>query len=347
MQTAEFVQRVEREMSELGSERAIAKQGDQFAVWFGVEILGFEVGLVAERLHIGGSGDEKSDLAVAEEDVPIRILAQCKFSNGGSGHYNKDEVEEVLTARRRALEFPTLGHQKRQEFSIKYKAAEQKPERLLSVGFGNFTPEAFEYAVANKVVIYDLERIFQEWLTRRDPARLPIPKLVSIPAKEDSLITRGKEPHRTFITTMSTKMLHKMVQEHGLGLFSENFRYKLPSSARSDAIAMATKSTLENEPERFLDRNNGLTFVGEHVNWDAKVLQVVTPQIVNGCQTSYAIHEWYEQRLKANQALDHLPEGEVTVKVIEAGSEDTRKIAEATNRQNPISARDLHSNSED
>jgi hypothetical protein len=347
METSEFAQRVEKEMSELGAERAIANQGNQFAIWFGIEILGFDAGLVAERLHIGGSGDEKIDLGVAEQDVPIRILAQCKFSSNGSDIYNKDTVEEVLTARRRALEFPSLGHQKRQEFCTRYKAAEQKPERLLCVGFGNFTRDAFDYAVAYKVVIYDLNRILQEWLTRRDPARLPVPKYISIPAPKDSLIMRGKEPHRTVITTMPTKLLYKLVQEHGLGLFSENFRYKLPSSARSDDIAIATKATLESEPNRFLERNNGLTFIGESVTWDSNVVHVVGPQIVNGCQTSYAIHEWYEQRLSGNQCLDDLPEGEVTAKVIEAGSENARKIAEATNRQNPISARDLDSNSED
>jgi hypothetical protein len=347
MQTEEFTKRVEMEMAELGSERAISNQGDQFAVWFGVEILGFDVGLVAERLHIGASGDEKIDLGIAEEDVPIRILTQCKFSGGGSGTYNKDEVEEVLTARKRALDFPDLGNQRRQEFCARYRAAEQKPERLLCVGFGAFTPDAFDYAVAHKVVIYDLERILHEWLTRRDPARVQLPKLVSIQAASDSLITRGREPRRTFITTMSTKSLYRMVQEYGLGLFSENFRYKLPSSARSDAIAIATKSTLENEPGRFLERNNGLTFIGERIDWDTRAVHIVGPQIVNGCQTSYAIHEWYEQRLRANQALDDLAEGEVAVKIIEATSEDARKIAEATNRQNPISARDLQSNSED
>lgn len=346
MDTSGFVERVEREMSELGSERAMANLGDQFAVWFGSEILGFEVGLVAEQLHIGASGDEKSDLGIAEEDVPIRIIAQCKFSKFGAGKFNKDTVDEVKNARDRAISIPTMGNQKRQEFSARFNASEQKPERLLCVGFGSFTPEAFEYAVANKIIIYDLHRIHQEWLTLRDPARLSMPKLVSIPADKESLITRGKEPSRTFITTMSTKTLYKMVEEFGLGLFSENFRYKLPSSARSDAIALKTKETLEKEPERFLERNNGLTFVCEHAHWDLKTIQAVAPQIVNGCQTSYAIHEWYQQRLSANQSLDDLTEGEVTVKVIEAGSDNALKIAEATNRQNPISARDLHSNLE-
>jgi len=347
MQKADFVKRVETEMAEIGSERAILNEGDQFAVWCGTELLGFEVGLVAERLHIGGSGDEKIDLGVAEEDVPIRILAQCKFSAGGAAQYSKDEVEEVLTGRKRALEFPTLGSQKRQEFTVRYKAAEQKPERLLCIGLGRFTPEAFDYAVSTRVVIYDIDRIYEEWLTRRDPARLSMPKLVSIPADKESLISRGKEPRRTFITTISSKNLYKLVDEHGLGLFSENFRYKLPSSARSDAIALATKATLETEPHRFLERNNGLTFVGERVDWDSKILQIVNPQIVNGCQTSYAIHEWYKQRLSANHSLEELPEGEIAVKIIEARSEDARKIAEATNRQNPISARDLHATSGD
>jgi len=194
MDSAQFVQRVEREMQDLGSERAVVNQGDQFAIWFGKEILGFEEGLVAERLHIGGSGDEKVDLGIAEDDIPIRILAQCKFSSGG-GRYNKDEIEEVITARKRVLEFSEMGNQRRRDFSFRYRSAEQKPERLLCIGFGTFTPESFDYAIEHGIVIYDLKKIFNEWLTRKDPARLPIPRLVSIPSSTAARIERGKEPH--------------------------------------------------------------------------------------------------------------------------------------------------------
>ena len=332
-------------MAEIGAERAISDPGDQFAVWFCTEILGFDLGLVAERLHVGGSGDEKIDLGVAEDDVPLRIVAQCKYSAGGSGQYNKNDIEEVITARKRATQYPSLGNSRRQEFCKRYNAAKEKPERLLLAGFGSVVRDAFDYAVDNGVVVYDLDRIHREWLTRHDPARLPEPKLLPIPAQRDSIIVRGKQPRRTFVTTLSTKTLYEMIDEHGLGLFSENFRYKLPSSARSDTIADAIKKTLEKEPAKLLERNNGLTFVGERVDWKEKTLELIQPQIVNGCQTSYAIHEWYEQRIRAGQHLEELPGGELNVKIVEEASPDERrKIAEATNRQNPITSRDLRAN---
>jgi len=340
-----FVAKVESQMAEIGDERTVSGKGDQFAIWFGTEILGFDLGLVAERLHVGGSGDEKIDLGVAEDDVPIRIIAQCKYSVGGTGTFNKDQVEEVLTARRRAIEYPTLGSTARQEFCKRYHSAKQKPERLLCVGFGGFVEEAFDYATGNNVVVYDLDRIWKEWLSRRDPARLPKPKLVTIPASRDAVIARGSSPRRTLVTSLSTKTLHEIIKQHGLGLFSENFRYKLPSSARSDAISEAIKKTLESQAERLLERNNGLTFVGERVDWKSDAIDIVDPQIVNGCQTSYAIHEWYDQRIRAGQVIEELPGGELAIKVVETTDpEEARKIAEATNRQNPITSRDLRAN---
>jgi len=331
-------------MAEIGAERAIADEGNQFAIWFGEEILGFELGLVAEKLHIGASGDHKIDLGIAEDDVPIRIIAQCKFSKGGKGNYNLDLVDEVLNAKKRAIQSPLLGNTRRQEFCVRYNAASQKPERLLAIGFGTFAKDAFDYAVDSGVVIYDHERLYREWISRNDPAGLPPPKMISIPASTDVRIEKGKKPRRTFITTISTKTLYEIVKEHGLGLFSENFRYKLPSSARSDAIADATRATLEKESSKLLERNNGLTFIGEKIEPGSTDLKIITPQIVNGCQTSYAIHEWYDQRVKGGQDIKDLLEGEVMVKIVEADNVDAGKIAEAANRQNPISSRDLHAN---
>jgi hypothetical protein len=126
----------------------------------------------------------------------------------------------------------------------------------------------------------------------------------------------------------------------GPRLFARNIRgYLGPSRPVNRAMAF----TLKNSPEDFFLLNNGVTIVctAAQSRSEGKIdsLVVDSPQIINGQQTTYALHGAGRQARKAN----------VFVRVI-AVQEGARhdalidSIVQGTNSQNTIKASDLRSN---
>jgi hypothetical protein len=126
-------------------------------------------------------------------------------------------------------------------------------------------------------------------------------------------------------------------REHGDGLFFENVRDFLGVAPRGDSDESSVNSnifeTATTEPEKMIERNNGITIRGSTVrrsDEDANALIVESPGIVNGCQTTMCI-------VQAEGAGGE--DVSVVVKVVE--SEDAWDVARAANHQNRVAYRDL------
>lgn len=100
----------------------------------------------------------------------------------------------------------------------------------------------------------------------------------------------------------------------------------------TDVNKSIQKSLVENDSTiDFWWLNNGVTIVADRVQPANKVLELESPQIVNGLQTSHEIH-----KLGANVALEH-DDRSLLVKVIEAMDGATRdQIIRATNSQTAL-----------
>ncbi len=124
--------------------------------------------------------------------------------------------------------------------------------------------------------------------------------------------------------------LKRLYDLFGPALFFEDPReYLGPTSSKVKTggkritVNEAIIKTLEDEPEKFLARNNGVTFRASQVSViDKSTLELSDASIVNGCQTTYSV-------LRVHQSDCH-----VLVKVVEAP--DTWDIAMAANFQNEI-----------
>lgn len=133
-------------------------------------------------------------------------------------------------------------------------------------------------------------------------------------------------------------------------IYEKNVRRYLGGRRRVNA---AIRATLEEKPERFGLFNNGITIVSDFVEPNAGYLNLTTPYIVNGCQTTRTIWDVLSRKLDAggtgpNAELDNwkreLSRGEVVVKIVKVGSSETSllsQITRYTNSQNAVSEKDF------
>lgn len=109
-------------------------------------------------------------------------------------------------------------------------------------------------------------------------------------------------------------------------LFDDNVRdYQGESTINSEII-----DTINEEPEKFILLNNGITIVCDDFISNNRKLKIVNPQIVNGCQTSHAIYFAKKKGL----SITKVP---LSVKIIATKDQEiSNEIVRGTNRQNIV-----------
>jgi hypothetical protein len=353
MTDQEFINMVKREMRELTA-HAVTSSGDQFAVWFGKTFLDLDVGDVVNKFHIGSSGDEKADLGIVDEAFPTKMIIQCKYSlNPLEKTYGKDEVDEVLIAKNRIETAPNDGNDRRKQFVQDYSSS-KLPEKLIVVGLGKFTNlegnNAYEYARTNGIHLYDFQRLKLEYTRIIDPASQKRPGKIEISKLAEKNFTCKHNSKKVIFTIIPASEIYTLIRDQGDGIFEENLRNQLPKARVSSLILGEIKRTLgEQDPYEFVIFNNGVTFITEQVvdqPDQPDEFQLINPQIINGCQTAYAIYEFYDSLRNSGKDIGRV-ESFVPVKIIETDTNDSKRneqIARAANLQNPITPRDRYSN---
>tara|TARA_R110002033_G_scaffold169394_1_gene210107 strand:+ start:1170 stop:2963 length:1794 start_codon:yes stop_codon:yes gene_type:complete len=129
--------------------------------------------------------------------------------------------------------------------------------------------------------------------------------------------------------------LWKSAEESNYPLFEENIREYLGGTS---GINKAIIGTLKNPNERgnFFYYNNGITIICDRAKADAKKVDIVNPQIVNGCQTVNSIAEVLKSIEKPETDFDDVY---VMVKILILEKKNNsfyRDIVRYTNSQNSI-----------
>ncbi|TET44729.1 hypothetical protein E3J62_09555 [candidate division TA06 bacterium] len=346
-----FIQEVKKEMRAFES-HAVTSTGDRFAVWFACRFLDLDPGDVVNRFHIGSAGDEKADIGIVDDQFPTKMIIQCKYSDSPlTKNYGKNEIDEVLNARRRVDTAPEDGNERRRQFVQDFRGS-KLPEKVIIVAFGGFTTaprnNAYEYARANDVHLYDFERLKREYLRITNPTAAIRPREVYLPFDENRFFMFDEGSTKAYFMIIPTESIYELVRDVGDGIFEENLRFQLPKTSLSSLIAGEIKRTLEDRPMEFAVLNNGVTFICERAEINTDNLKLVQPQIINGCQTAYAIFEMYESWRKGGKETDTLV-SYLPTKIIETDINDAeriRRISNAANLQNPITSRNRYSNDE-
>ena len=136
------------------------------------------------------------------------------------------------------------------------------------------------------------------------------------------------------IGILAGQTLINLVDEYGDGLFFENIREWLGRGGDQLSVNNSITDTIENEPSRMLERNNGITIRAESVELldNGCTLMIHRGAIVNGCQTTMCL----SQLKKVSSSL------QIVAKIVKvADTEDAWSIAQSANYQNPVGRMEL------
>lgn len=142
------------------------------------------------------------------------------------------------------------------------------------------------------------------------------------------------------IVNVSAFSIKSLYAQHNKNLLARNLRYHI----KGQDIDRGITETINNNPDMFWMKNNGVTIICDDFSIDGKEVKLSNFSIVNGGQTTYMIHK--------NDKITEMNDLFLSCKIIRASgdTEDEKnafslEIAKATNSQKPIKPVDLKANS--
>lgn len=147
----------------------------------------------------------------------------------------------------------------------------------------------------------------------------------------------------TYLLFVMGGMLSSWYRKYGSKLMEANVRSFLSMRGK---INKGIRDTINNQPDRFVAYNNGLTATATHVerNADGRITRLDDLQIVNGGQTTASIF-YTGQQYHADLSRVIVPVKLVVVRE-EMARELVPNISRYTNSQNKVAEADFSSNSE-
>lgn len=270
----------------------------------------------------------------------------------------------MLNAVRRARELPDSGSARRKDFVRRLNASE-KPLIQMAACFGDVTAETKQYALSHDVELYDFDRIKDryEYLStpghvvepesiglRVNPGGISKARCLGLTADEIATAEATDQPRHppldplpdfemwTFLSDV--KGVFEAVKQHQDGVFQSNLRYRLIGRAEG-RIGRQIQDTILKSGPLLLPLNNGITVVCRDIREAGEAVVLVRPQIVNGGQTAWAIHDACKELQTLFPQFYAALDLSVLTKVIKTSdSAFVQRVTEATNNQNPIFPRD-------
>lgn len=341
MEQQEFLKQLEHELAEIGADFQIDSHAEQFGLWIGRTIFGEDPQTVIEdRILYVGSGATQPALCVirVDDETAGAELVLCEFSFDRSSELN---CGALLRSWEEALTQPLLLRSAGQDFR-----SERQDDPAMPLAYTFATTGIGGSCTIGKVL--DSRQLAILYTRNSDPNAVTEPESLDLPvAAEGGEITYemsggdAAEDISVHIRPIPLEIIHRWVKQHRNGLFAENLRYRLADKTDKSArdLDAAIQATVASTPERMLIQNNGLTITCRRVGKEAAgVLRLFEPQIVNGCQTSWAIFEAVERSIRCGSPP---PTGYALAKIIVTADPGVAsQITRSSNRQNAISPKD-------
>lgn len=294
----------------------------------GVDILLSDPNSETSDLVIGQS---KFYQSITLDDVINALTKMALFyKDMQSGHY--ENINESVQRRFLSL-YSELGEDSRVKFVFYTSAPQSKIRRdTLENKFRKLFSDSSSFDI---VIMFgpDIEEAIKESESRRPTVESG--KIII--DKRNNYLQFGDDAAIVNVSALSIKSLYA---QHSINLLARNLRYHIPGKAIDNGI----KQTINDKPEMFWLKNNGITIVCDDFVIDGREVKLVNFSIVNGGQTCYILHR--SQQLTEHRDF-YLP-----CKVIktQGSSEDEKmrfslEIAKATNSQKAIKESDLKANS--
>lgn len=295
----------------------------------GVDVLLSDPNSDASDLVIGQS---KLYRTIRNEDVQDALMKMCLFFKDMiNGRF--EEVNENVQGRFLSLN-AEVGEESKIHFvfytsAIKGGIRNDRLERKVKEQFTD-SPYQIEVTI---MFASDIEQEIKESESRRPTVENGKIRL----DKADNYLLYGDN---AAIVNVSAYSIKELYARHSINLLARNLRYHIKGRDIDKAIA----DTINNDPESFWLKNNGITIICDDFDIDGREVKLTNFSIVNGGQTTYMLH----RNPNINEHHDlYLP-----CKIIQTtgDNEDEKnafslEIAKASNTQKPIKPVDLKANS--
>ncbi|MEU4206796.1 AIPR family protein [Rothia terrae] len=170
--------------------------------------------------------------------------------------------------------------------------------------------------------------------------------IIHFPRKQSIPATEGI--NQAFIGVISATEIIKLISENGMlreNIFDDNVR--LYQGERNDVNRNIQETLASDQKNKFPFLNNGITLVARKVDLRSEDLTISNYSIINGCQTSNEIFNWW---VNLDHDDIHIEDSAknifVPLKIIETESDEIlSEITISANRQTPIKDTDIQSSS--
>ena len=276
-------------------------------------------------------GQCKFYTTIRSEDVSNAMLKMALFYKDMlQGHY-----EEVNTkVQRRFLSLNSeIGEESKIHF-IFYTSAPQKGTRRDRIE-KKFRDQFSDSSNIEVSILFgsDIEEEIKESESRRPTVESGKLRIDSA----DNYLLYGDDAAMVNVSAFSIKLLYA---QYNNNLLARNLRYHIAGRDIDKGIA----ETIRENPESFWLKNNGITIVCDDFKIDGKEVKLWNFSIINGGQTTYALHKSHD--------IDETHDLYLPCKIIRVlGTTEDEKnsfslaIAKATNSQKAIKPVDLKANS--
>lgn len=297
-------------------------------------ILSAELGIECEEMFIFAAfHDNKTDDKQVEEIVKTCNTSMAKMGEAVNVIFMVENMEERISIEK------------------KFKGKISQKLHLFYILINDYEGETIK-----------LKHVDRFELLQMPPLKAFVNMEDEIPGKQDET-----QSMTGYVMTVDLRQLVEIYNLVGDDLFKNNVRYGISEQLSVDG---AIRDTLENAPEKFWFRNNGIAIVVERPDFKLdRVGEILLDKpeqfgklafsVVNGAQTISVASEYYynlknnlqnEKSSEAKEKLEKFEKAKVLVRIIHAvndkkNKEDVRnevnEISVALNRQKPIKIEDI------
>lgn len=313
--------------------------GQKFCEWVLYNLFELREDEVINASDIGGQFDNGID-ALFKLNDELYVL-QCKYNSS----HSIDSMDRFMCDCKRLLtEEPLTNRNIVEEKCELLRESFKNKKNIKCYYVTNSQFQSLELnqikkteKLDNNVSIYyfDINRIIEK--IREIQGLLPIEyrdKKINLPT-----LKHCEMDDNTTVASVSLKDFRTFVYKGNNMLFLSNIRNYLNKTK----INKKMEKTLDGDIEKFWYYNNGITIVSKNYNISGHVVEIVEPQIVNGCQTAKSILNY--------KSTDNLNNGKILIKIIRIVKKDNKEeeikklkdnITRYTNSQNAVKGLDFY-----
>jgi len=352
MKNKDFFERFQKLLENVKERYGLDNIHDALILWFAENNLGLDPEDVKERIVVDSKAEGVDAVLVDQRNYKLFLVTAKTVGSFEISQRNLQENDVKLFAS--GVRFLIKGEYKGKitpelenllkEYHELDKTGDYKTSLLILTLRKQPTSTKFIDHVTKELgaekLIFDFDHLLKFYEENYLIMKAAPPEKVSFEIMTD--ILKKDLPIKSRVFTCKGKELARIYNEYKERIFQENVRYSLGMRSKGINKQILETARSSSRSQDFWYFNNGITIVCKKINDTAggKIINLKNAQIINGAQTTYALHEAYQDGTLRDDV-------EVIIKAIESNDRPfIENVTLYTNSQNAIRLRDLCSNDE-